>query len=372
MPMKYRVHVPLLIILFVAAANGQTPIPLQPGLTVVTALSDREGDYESIKVIEAVTPETMILAYSADIPNASHSGKPQRVSTRRSVRREDLRTSHEYMQIFKPSLPETIPGTTAIGASSAVLTELKTKGKSSFTFQTPDRQPSEAKILDALTGAGSKAKSFDDLARQLDASKASGTLSRVEPNAVPFPVLVNGTRTTVPAIHARGTFDTINAEFYFLDDPSNPIALKWTTGSPTGALQVVQITFPAKKAEPEIEHSLENSGRAEIHGIYFDFGSATIKPESDAALREIAAVMTKNPAWKLNVEGHTDNIGGEAANLDLSRRRADAVKQALMTRYHVDAARLTTTGFGATRPKEPNTTPEGRARNRRVELVRER
>jgi outer membrane protein OmpA-like peptidoglycan-associated protein len=184
-------------------------------------------------------------------------------------------------------------------------------------------------------------------------------------------VLVNGQRTTLPAIHAKGKFDDLNVEFFFLDDPDNPIALKWDTGSGSGTLQVVQITYPTAQAAPQIEQSLKDSGRAEIHGIYFDFGSAAIKPESEPALKEIADAIAKNPTWKLSVEGHTDNVGADAANLDLSKRRAEAVKQALVARYHVDAAKLTTAGYGATRPKEPNDTPEGRARNRRVELVRQ-
>ena len=81
--------------------------------------------------------------------------------------------------------------------------------------------------------------------------------------------------------------------------------------------------------------------------------------------------LGKNPAWKLSVEGHTDNVGGDAYNLDLSNRRAAAVKQALVERLQVAADRLTTTGFGASRPRETNDTLEGRARNRRVELVRQ-
>jgi OOP family OmpA-OmpF porin len=71
------------------------------------------------------------------------------------------------------------------------------------------------------------------------------------------------------------------------------------------------------------------------------------------------------------VDGHTDNIGGDTFNLDLSQRRAAAVKQALATRYHIGPDRLSTAGFGATRPVESNDTMEGRARNRRVELVRQ-
>lgn len=344
-------------------------IALQPGLTIITALSDREGDYESIKTIEAAGGDAVKIVYSADVPGAG-GGKARKVTTRRTVRREDLKTAHEYMQTFSPSAPETVAGTTAIGASTAVLNELKTKGRTSFAFQTPGRQPSADKILAALTGSGAKdAKSIDDLGKQLDATKASGTLERVEPTDVPFPVLVNGVRTTLPAIHARMTVDDVKADFYFLDDPDNPIALKWTTGAATGALQVVQITFPAAAAA--VETALKNTGRAEIHGIYFDFGSATIKPESDSVLKEIADALAKNPAWKVSVEGHTDNVGGDAMNLDLSRRRANAVKEALTARFHVDAARLTPTGFGATRPREANDTPEGRARNRRVELVRQ-
>jgi outer membrane protein OmpA-like peptidoglycan-associated protein len=352
-----------------AAADVPNRVPLQPRLTIVTALSDREGDYESIKTIETVTADSVKLAYSADVPGAASGGKPRTVNTRRTIRREDLRSAHEYMQIFNPSAAETFPGTTAIGASAAVLSELKTKGQARFTFQTPDRQPSNDKILAALTG--NQAKSLDDLSKQLDASKATGTLTRVESSAVPFPVLVNGNRTTLPAIHARGTFDELHVDFYFLDDPDNPIALKWTTGSPTGALQVIQITYRTTQATPQIEQSLKNSGRAEVHGIYFDFGSATIRPESEPVLKEIAAIVAKNPSWKLSVEGHTDNVGGDSANQELSNRRAQAVKQALIGQYHVDPARLATVGFGASRPKEPNNTAEGRARNRRVELVRQ-
>ena len=364
--------IPLAVSVFLAAAGPPIRIPLQPGLTIVTALADREGDYESIKTIEAVTPDAVKLAYSADIPAGpgSAGAKARKVSTRRTVRRDDLKTSHEYMQVFSPSAPETIAGTTAIGASAAVLTELKTKGQSAFTFQTPGRQPPMDKVLGALTGGGGQAKSLEDLGKQLDASKASGTLTRVEASAVPFPVLINGRRITLPAIHARGRFDDLNVDFYFLDDPDNPIALKWTTGSPTGALQVVQIAYPEAQPAPQIEQALKESGRAEVHGIYFDFASAAIKPESEPVLKEIAEALGRNAAWKLSVEGHTDNIGGDAANLELSNRRAEAVKQALTSRYRIDAAKLAAIGFGATRPKEPNDTAEGRARNRRVELVR--
>ncbi len=91
--------------------------------------------------------------------------------------------------------------------------------------------------------------------------------------------------------------------------------------------------------------------------------------QSGAVAKEVADLMTKNPTWTLRVEGHTDNIGGNTYNVDLSGRRSDAVKQALVETYKIAADRLTTSGFGASRPKETNDTIEGRARNRRVELV---
>jgi outer membrane protein OmpA-like peptidoglycan-associated protein len=80
--------------------------------------------------------------------------------------------------------------------------------------------------------------------------------------------------------------------------------------------------------------------------------------------------MKKHPDWRLGIEGHTDNIASDRFNLDLSRRRAAAVKDALVTRHGIDAARLTTGGAGESRPLDTNDTLEGRARNRRVELVR--
>jgi outer membrane protein OmpA-like peptidoglycan-associated protein len=88
-------------------------------------------------------------------------------------------------------------------------------------------------------------------------------------------------------------------------------------------------------------------------------------------LREISEALTRNPAWKLTINGHTDNVGGDAMNLDLSRRRSASVRRALAETYHIDPARLSTAGFGASQPKESNATADGRAKNRRVELVRQ-
>jgi outer membrane protein OmpA-like peptidoglycan-associated protein len=131
---------------------------------------------------------------------------------------------------------------------------------------------------------------------------------------------------------------------------------------------VVRIEFPV--AASTIQQQLASTGKADVYGIYFDFASDRIKEESEPVLAEIARVLAGNPAWTLNVHGHTDNIGSDASNLDLSTRRAAAVKQALVARYKIAPARLSTGGFGESRPIETNDTLEGRARNRRVELRR--
>jgi outer membrane protein OmpA-like peptidoglycan-associated protein len=121
----------------------------------------------------------------------------------------------------------------------------------------------------------------------------------------------------------------------------------------------------------KLETWLTTTGHAEVDGIYFDFAKATIRAESAPVLQAIADLMVKYPSWKLRVEGHTDSAGGVAANHDLSIRRAMAVRQALVYRHFVEPERLTPAGVGASRPKDTNRTPEGRARNRRVELVRQ-
>jgi outer membrane protein OmpA-like peptidoglycan-associated protein len=120
-----------------------------------------------------------------------------------------------------------------------------------------------------------------------------------------------------------------------------------------------------------MEQALAAKKPVEVYGIYFDFDSATIKPESEEVLQQIAGILRKNPDWKLNVSGHTDNIGDNSFNLGLSQRRAAAVKDALVTRYKIAPDRLATSGYGASQPIESNKTLEGRARNRRVELQRQ-
>jgi outer membrane protein OmpA-like peptidoglycan-associated protein len=114
-----------------------------------------------------------------------------------------------------------------------------------------------------------------------------------------------------------------------------------------------------------------STGHVAIYGIYFDFNKADVKPESDAALKEIAKLLQQDAKLKLYVVGHTDNVGGLDYNMKLSQQRAEAVVKELVSKYKVDGSRLKALGVGPAAPVTSNETEEGKAKNRRVELVKQ-
>jgi outer membrane protein OmpA-like peptidoglycan-associated protein len=408
------------------AAAESTPaatIPLCPGLTIVTAVAQPSGDYESIKTIEAAGPKEVRLKYSSEANNTGllDSGPPvKQLTLHRSILAGDLETANFYQQTFMDKSAETIPGTTSIGTSAAVLKALKTKGEA------------EMSISNAYSGLELSAdrKKFPSYYDYMQTGKIRKIgLARVS-------VLVNDKLVDLPAIHAQGEFVGDKAEFFFLDDERNPLTLAFRLGigsikplipetiklcetfrkagasvslgllhcdMPNGGdrdtLRVIKITYrcataplsstdgtgtgqlPGSGGLPSgegaaggadaLEHALASTGKVDVYSIYFSFNSDTIREESEPTLKEIAEVLRRHPDWKLRVGGHTDGIGGDKYNLDLSSRRAAGVKDALVKRYKVATGRLGTAGFGKSQPKDTNDTIEGRARNRRVELVRQ-
>jgi outer membrane protein OmpA-like peptidoglycan-associated protein len=119
-----------------------------------------------------------------------------------------------------------------------------------------------------------------------------------------------------------------------------------------------------------LKEQLDEAGRIVTHGILFDSGSSKIKPESYKTLADIGALLTENPTLRLSIEGHTDSDGADDSNLKLSEDRAAAARAYLVETYKVDGGRLETRGFGESKPIDTNDTPEGKANNRRVELVK--
>ena len=119
----------------------------------------------------------------------------------------------------------------------------------------------------------------------------------------------------------------------------------------------------------EISKSLTEQGKIAIYGIFFDTGKSDIKPESKGSLDQIAAYLKAEPTVKLHVVGHTDSVGGFDSNMALSKRRADAVAALLNKEYGIAAARMAGNGVASLAPVASNASEEGRAKNRRVELV---
>ena len=120
----------------------------------------------------------------------------------------------------------------------------------------------------------------------------------------------------------------------------------------------------------EMRRALETAGHIALYGIYFDTNKSQVKPESKATLEQIANLLKQMPNLRLGVVGHTDNVGDDASNQQLSQRRASAVVAALVEDYGIAEARLEPSGAGETKPVAANTDEAGRAKNRRVELVK--
>ncbi len=335
-------------------------VPLVQGLTVTTAVAETDGDYESRKHFAAREGEAWRLRYSASVPAA---GGAREVSSERIVHDADLRSARSYRNRFEAGTEEDYPGTSALGASAEVLNELKTTGKARFALVGEDRWLSRALggadggVLD-LAGA---LMSNSNLSFKGELQKRSaGTLG----------VLVNGLPQALPVLVAGGRFTAKNgqamdAELSLLDDAANPIALEWRIGS--ARLRVVRLDYPQPQGSGLAARLRENK-RVSLPGLHFDFGSARLKPESAASLPVIVEAARAAPGALL-LEGHTDNLGHAAANQALSLARAQAVRTALIELDASLASRLSAQGYGATRPQAGNSTLEGRAQNRRVELA---
>jgi len=138
-------------------------------------------------------------------------------------------------------------------------------------------------------------------------------------------------------------------------------------GCDNGMIGPIRIAAGGRKI---LYDALMQNGRVTTQGVYFESGSDKIKPESTPTLKEIGSMLTDHPELRLSIEGHTDSDGADDYNMTLSQNRANAVRGYLITNFNITGDRLEAKGFGETKPVSPNTTPEGKANNRRVELVK--
>lgn len=206
----------------------------------------------------------------------------------------------------------------------------------------------------------------------------AGTAQPVPPLPDTQEVVIDGQVQRFPVVHVRGDFLDLatrvqyTADLWFLD----ATAAAWVTRNEsvragdkrTFHMVLGPVTTP--ETGKSIADALEHACRASIYGFYFAFNSAAIGPAATPTFTAVGAMLRNHPDWTVTIEGHTDSIGRPDANKVLSERRAAAVKQELVSHFGIATARLQTLGAGASGYVAPNSTLLGRARNRRVDLVR--
>lgn len=141
-------------------------------------------------------------------------------------------------------------------------------------------------------------------------------------------------------------------------------------GTDTNKESILISNVKVAKGGVDLRRKLLADGKISTTGILFNSGSAQIQPQSMGIIRQIYQVLQQDSAINLKIVGHTDADGDDQKNLELSKKRADAVKDALVSIYNVSQNRLSTEGKGETQPVGDNTTPDGKALNRRVEFIK--
>jgi outer membrane protein OmpA-like peptidoglycan-associated protein len=343
-------------------------IPLVTGLVLGSVLHSPLGERED--VIEIKSADATGVHYHWHERTIQANGDTVEGSRKRFVSAADLAGAPRFDDVFGPKEQER-PGFTALTLSSAVYRELAGAGSALFSLmmvpQEARRTVHTSTALDALFTAGRV--------------RYKGTLTRVSPGPESFPLLVDGIRTELPALHVKGAFASglkrTEWDIWVLADSAHPLLLKSVLQG--DVFQMVRVDLPDSSARKRgapiegrlLEAELVKRCRLEIPGVYFAFGTAAIDPISDRALAELAKGLAGHPDWKITVEGHTDSVGTDAANKVLSERRAEAVRARLAQQHGVNTKSWGAVGYGALKPRESNATIEGRARNRRVELARD-
>jgi len=357
------------------AQSSERIIPLARGLAIVSTLHDSGAERESVVTVEEVSAAG--VRYVWRFIEVHASGDTIRKEFTRFVSRADLATAPRWHEFYEADGPVEHPGYTAFSLSTAVFRQLRAQGSDSFQIMGLDRSDAGA-----LAQLGIRGRAVPIRWR--------GRLTRTSSSPEDFPLLINGRRVSVPALRFRGQFVSrqrhYHPEFWVLADSTHPLLLK--VADSIAILQTIRVDLlddsgpsdgagaagqpgNAGGSSAMIERELAARCRVEVPGVYFAFNSAVLDPASDRTIAALARTFARHPDWKATIEGHTDSIGSTAANQVLSERRAQAVRSRLVSTVGPRAADFGATGFGASRPRESNATIEGRARNRRVELVRD-
>jgi outer membrane protein OmpA-like peptidoglycan-associated protein len=308
-----------------------------PGMQFTTAFTNDFGrDAESLTTVTSVTGNAVSIDYSSS----------RGVAVRRELLVADRQAASSYVLGYEADMPTLIPGTTSLGISARVLSELRSNGRARLTLvYSPKLESIEC------------------------------NLTRVS-SSVMMRLIVEDRIVEIPTLHARAQCGegarTGSGEFYFANDLNQPLLVEsvlnfsWEKRPRTERITRV---IDGLGLNPEMERSLRTIGKYDAYGLRFDFDSAVLRPESVQLVREIAHMLQANRDWQIQIVGHTDSTGGPDYNIGLSDKRAEAVRLALVE-HGVERGRLRSEGRGETQSKADNDTLAGRAINRRVEFRR--
>ncbi len=386
-------------VLPLAPAEQTAVVPLAQDLVFTTTshsalvAGDRSlpvADTEVVYSIETADADRIQFTFSFSAPGDAATASaldavPHRIE--RTVRREDFRSATRMSVLVSSADSAMVPGQTFAGTSEAVVRALHESGTTGFVLgvNEPDAGLEALGQLvgaakPASTGAPLVASGVSVLLSALSASRHyyRGALTRVGTGTEPFSVLLDGRRTTVPAVHARGD--------PHVRQPSHRSGVlvarrpEQRSDAQVGGgrdLRSGDADYTAGRArQPKSWCRRRGADRHQLscgteRRVFHHRKRKRRWTRSLPALEALAGVLREHADWRVTIEGHTDNIGSADYNLDLSTRRTAAVKDVLIRRFSVPEAGLRTKGYGLTRPIETNATDEGRAHNRRVEVSRD-
>lgn len=307
------------------------------GMQFTTAFTNEFGkDAESLTTVTSVSETAVSIEYSSS----------RGVSVRRELAVTDRRNASSYVLGYEDQMPTSIPGSTSLGISTRILSELRSPGRARLTLVYSHKL---ASIECELTRVSSE------------------TL---------MPIIVEDRIINARALHARAQCGegarTARGDFYFADDLGQPLliesVLNFSWESQPRTERITRVIY-GRGLPPDMEQALRTKRQYDTYGLRFSFDSAELRPESVQLVREIAQMLRANADWKMQIFGHTDSTGGPDYNKELSERRAEAVRLALVDQG-VASRRLVSEGRGEGQPKSDNDTLAGRAINRRVEFRR--
>ena len=333
----------LLVLAQIAAAAPPHTVPFEAGLRLVWVSSlSGEPDYESVLTVTSIADDAATLRL------AWNRGDERRwKAIERPLSRRERTLGRAFYHYGKEADTNDFRGYALAMGTQAVLKRLREQGTADIAFILPE------------------------VAR----TPHRGTLTRVGP--VRFSVTVDGKPVDLPGIRAKGTLRNptasvpeVEADIVFLDDPDAAWMLDSRVTVPFGEGRHRLVRIGTSASFDALETDLRERCRGTVHDLYFATASVEMDQASTPTLEHIAGLLTANPDWRLRLVGHTDSIGSPEANLDLSRLRAERVREALVAQFGVPQSRLEADGRGELEPLADNGTAEGRARNRRVDLLR--